>query len=161
MAATHQFSESNGAGETVTDGISNLNFGSNDSVNLNTTTYPIIREDASFEKYLRGKFSGVFTEISNIKFWKSAGTLVTGETIKAATNQSFTTPSATPNGDSNIPTTEGTALTLQSAEGASSIIAGSGVSGYTKYIRLQLQTTISTPAGAVNQKTFVMQYDEV
>jgi hypothetical protein len=37
----------------------------------------------------------------------------------------------------------------------------SGVSGYTDYIRLQLQTTGSTPSGAVNQKTFCFQYDEV
>jgi hypothetical protein len=162
MAATHQWSESNTGSETITDGITNLNFGSNDSVNLNTTTYPITRGDSSFEKYIRCKFTGTYTTISNMKFWKSAGTLVTGETVKAATNQSFTTPSASANGDSDVPVTEGAALTLQSAEGAATIVYGaSGVSGYTEYIRLQLQTTGSTPSGAVNQKTFLFQYDEV
>jgi hypothetical protein len=51
---------------------------------------------------------------------------------------------------------------MQSAEGAATIVYGaSGVSGYTKYVRLQLHTTGSTPSGAVNQKTFVFQYDEV
>lgn len=162
MAATHQFSESNGAGEVETIPVANLNFGSNDSAELSTTTYPITRGDASFEKYLRAKFTGIFTEISNMKFWKSAGVLVTGETIKAAANATYAQPSATPNADSDVPVTEGAALSMQSAEGASEITYGaSGVSGYTKYIRLQLQTTGSTPAGAVNQKTFVMQYDEV
>ena len=162
MAATHQFSESNTISEVVTDGITNLNFGSNDSVNLNTTTYPITRGNASFEKYIRAKFTGVFTVISNMKFWKSAGALVTGETVKASVNTAFATPSATANGDSDVPTLVGSALVPQSAEGAATIIHGaSGVSGYTKYIRLQTQTTGSTPSGAVNQKTFVMQYDEV
>jgi len=162
MAATHQFSESNGAGEVETIPVANLNFGSNDSAELNTTTYPITRGDASFEKYLRAKFTGVFTEISNMKFWKSAGAYVTGEEIKAAANATYAQPSATPNADSVIPTTEGTALSMQSAEGAETIEYGaSGVSGYTKYLRLQLQTTGSTPAGAVNTKTFTFQFDEV
>lgn len=161
MAATHTFKESNGAGEISTTA-TNLNFGSNDSPNLNTTTYPITRGNASFEKYLRSLFTGTWVEISNMKFWKSAGSLVTGETIKAAANQAYGTPSSTPNGDSDVPTTEGTALSIQSAEGDSVITYGaSGVSGYTKYIRLQTQSTGSTPAGAANQKTFTFQYDEV
>jgi hypothetical protein len=162
MAATHQWSESNTVIEIITDGITNLNFGSNDSINLNTTTYPVTRGNASFEKYLRCKFTGVYTEISNMKFWKSLGALGIGETIKAAANVVFVTPSQTPNADSNIPTTEGTALAINSAEGANVIVYGAtGVSGYTKYTRLQLQTTGSTPSGAVAQKTFTFQYDEV
>ena len=162
MAATHQWSESNTVSETITDGIANVNFGSNDSVNLNTTTYPITRGNSSFEKYIRCKFTDTFTEISNMKFWKSAGVLVTGETVKAAANATFATPSQTANGDSDVPTALGSALGINSAEGDPTIVYGaSGVSGYTGYIRLQLQTTGSTPAGAVNQKTFTFQYDEV
>ena len=159
MASTFQFSESNTISETVSDGITNLNFGSNDSANLNTTTYPVSTPNASFEKYIRGKFSGTFTEISNIKFWKSVGTLVTGETIKAAANVVFATPSTTPNADSDVPTDVGTALAIQSADsGAVYTITDPG---YTKYIRLQTHSTTSTPGGAGNTKTFVMQYDEV
>jgi hypothetical protein len=162
MAATHQFSESNGAGEVETIPVANLNFGSNDSAELDTTTYPITRGDDSFEKYLRSKFTGTWTEISNMKFWKSAGAYVTGEEIKAAANATYAQPSATPNADSAVPTTEGTALAIQSAEGEVVITYGaSGVSGYTKYVRLQTHSTGSTPAGAGNQKTFTFQYDEV
>jgi len=162
MAATFTWSESNGAGQVVTDGITNVNTGSNDSVNLNTTTYPVTRGQNSFSKYIRAKFTGTWSVISNIKFWKSLGTLVTDETVKASANAAYATPSQTGTGDSNIPTTEGTALALNSMEGATTIVyGGSGVSGYTGYIRLQTQTTVSTPSGAVNQKTYTIQFDEV
>jgi hypothetical protein len=162
MPASFHWYESNGAGEVETADIANVNFGSNDSPNINTTTYPIVAGNASFEKYIKALFSGVWTEISNMKFWKSSGALVTGETLKAAANISYAQPSATPNADSDIPTTEGTALAIESAEGDNVITYGaSGVSGYSAYIRLQLQTTTSTPAGAVNEKEFTFQYDEV
>lgn len=162
MAATHVFSESNGAGEVVHDSIANVNFGSNDSHEIVTSSYPVIAGESSFEKYLRSKFTGVFTEISNMKFWKSAGAYGTGEGIKAAANAIYTQPSATPNADSAIPESLGAALAINSAEGNATIVNGaSGVSGYSGYIRLQLDTTGSTPAGAVAQKTFCFQYDEV
>jgi len=159
MAATFQWSESNTLNETVHDGITNLNTGNNDSYNLNVSTYPVTRGNASFEKYIRAKFSDTFTEISNMKFWKSNGELVGGETIKAAANVAFATPSATPNGDDNIPIGESgdDVLTIQSAAGTPTITAP----GYTKYIRIQTQTTVSTPSGSVNQKTYTFQYDEV
>jgi hypothetical protein len=158
MPATHEFSESNLVGEVVQDGITNLNFGSVDDHELNTTTYPIVRGDASFEKYIRAKFSDSFTEISNMKFWRSDGLgYKTGETLKAAANVAFATPSATPNADDDIPLVVGSALAIQSAAGTTTITAP----GYTKYIRLQIQTTGSTPSGAVFQKTLTMQYDEI
>jgi hypothetical protein len=156
MPATHVFSESNGA-EVVHDSIANLNFGSNDSYELNTTTYKITAGDASFEKYLRCKFSDTFTEISNMKLWRSdSNGYKTGETLKAAANQAFATPLAIPNADSDIPLVEGSALHIHSAAGTDTITAP----GYTMYMRLQLQTTGSTPAGVVFQKTITFQYDE-
>jgi hypothetical protein len=163
MAATHQFSESNLVGEVEAIPIANLNFGSVDDHELNTTTYPITRGNASFEKYIRSKFTGVWTEISNMKLWRSDVLgYKTGETLKAATNVAYATPSATPNADSDIPLVEGSALSIQSAEGAATIIYGaSGVSGYTKYVRFQLRTTGSTPSGSVFQKTITFQFDEV
>jgi hypothetical protein len=157
MPATFVFSESNTSGETPHDNIANLNFGSNDSYEIVTTTYPIVRGNASYEKYIRAKFTGSFSEISNMKFWKSSGTYVEGETLKAAANVAFVTPSQTPNADSDIPIIVENALSIQSAAGTATIITP----GYTKYIRLQLRTTGSTPSGAVNQKIFCMQYDEV
>ena len=157
MPATHEFSESN-LTEVVQDGIANLNFGSVDDHELNTTTYPITRGQSSFEKYLRCKFSDTFTENSNMKFWRSDVLgYKTGETLKAAANVAYVQPSATPNADSDIPLNEGASLAIQSAAGTTTITAP----GYTKYIRLQLQTTGSTPSGSVFQKTLCFQYDEV
>jgi hypothetical protein len=162
MAATHQWSESNLVGEVITDGISNINFGSNDSPNIITVNYPITIGQNSFSKYIRGKFTGVWTTISNMKFWKSSGNYVTGESIKAGANIAYATPSQVGTIDSDVPILEGSALSVNSFEGASTIESGvSGVSGYTGYIRLQLRTTGSTPAGAVNQKQFTFQYDEI
>ena len=158
MSAIHQFSESNLVGEVEAIPITNLNFGSVDDHELNTTTYPITRGNSSFEKYLRCKFTDTFTEISNMKFWRSDVLgYKTGETLKAAANVAFATPSATPNADSDIPLNVGASLAIQSAAGTTTITAP----GYTKYIRLQIQTTVSTPSGSVFQKTLTFQYDEV
>lgn len=162
MAADFVFSESNGVGEVVTDDIANVNFGSVDDVEIVPANYPVIAGEASFEKYIRGFFSGTFTEISNMKFWKDSGDYVEGESIKASANAVYAQPSDSPNADEPIPTTEGTALSILSAEGESTIEYGaSGVSGYTGYIRLQTQSTGETPAGLANEKEFILQYDEV
>ena len=160
MAATHQWSESNGAGKVETIPITNINFGSNDSANLTPATYPITRGTNSFGKYIRCKFTGSWTVISNMKFWKSNGGYVTDEVINAGFNATYATPSQTSTGDSAVPTSE-PSQNVNSAEGASTIVyGGSGVSGYTGYIRLQTATSSSTPSGAVATKTFTFQYDE-
>jgi len=162
MSATHQFLESNAVGEDETLPIANVNFGSNDSADLTPATYPVTRGENSFDKYIACIFTGTWTDITNMLFWKSAGAYVIGEDIHAEANASYATPSASDMGGSTIPITEGAALAINSKEGESNIeYAATGVSGYTKYIRMQLQTTGSTPAGAVNQKTFTFQYDEV
>jgi hypothetical protein len=159
MAATFQWSEANGAGESVTDGISNLNFGDTDAPNITPASYPIVAGNNGYEKDIKAKFGGTFTEISNMKFWKSAGAYVTGEDIKADEVTSYVQPVKTTStrAVTTVPTTEGTAITVHSAAGGTTITAA----GYTRYICLQLQTTTSSPAGAVNQKTFTFQYDEV
>jgi hypothetical protein len=137
-----------------------LNFGNNDSPNLVTTSYPIVAGNNSFEKYFRAKFGGVFSQISNVKFWKSAGTLKTGETIPAAANQVYVQPVTTTSivAVTPVPTDVGSALAVQSTEGTPALFT---VPGYSKYLVLQEQTTGSTPAGAVNTKTFTLQYDEI
>ena len=158
MPATFKWCESNGSGEIETQDISNLNFGNTDAPNIVPVSNPVTAGNASFEKYLRTLFGGTWTDITNIKFWKSSGDYVAGETLKAAANVVFATPSATPNADSNIPIIEGSALSIESAEGANHIEYG--VSTYSAYIRMQLRTSGSTPAGAVNEKEFIFQYDE-
>ncbi len=153
MAATFEFRESNGVGETVTNGISNANFGSVDSPNITPATNPVAAGDNSFEKWIRGYFSGSFTSVANLRFWKSAGAYVTGEDIKASVDDSYATPVATTSilATVTIPTVEGSAL----APAAPSVNPD-----YSGYMTTQLQTTVATPPGAVNQKTFTLKYDE-
>lgn len=153
MSATFAWSESNGAGETPTDSISNVNFGSVDTPNIVPATNPIAAGNNSFEKWIRGKFSGSYTSIANLRFWKSVGAYVTGEAIKAAVNATYATPTASTSAVAtvDVPVVEGSAL-APTAPGASP--------SYSAYITLQLQTTGSTPPGAVNTKTFNLKYDE-
>lgn len=153
MAATFGFSETNTASVTVTDAISNVNFGNIDSPNLTPASNPIAAGQNSFEKWVRGKFSGSFTSIANLRFWKSAGSLVTGETIKAAVNATYATPVSTTSAvaTADVPIVEGSALAPT---------APVSNPDYSGYITLQLQTTVATPPGAVNQKTFTLKYDE-
>jgi len=159
MSATFGFSESNGVTPTVTDGISNINFGSTDAVNLVTTTYPVVAGTNSYHKAIRAKFTGIGTSISNMLFWKSAGAYKTDEVIVAKNQASYIQPVTTAlGGASTIPTSSGTALTIHGSNGTDLSMT---VDGYTEYILLQLQTQSDTPSGAVNTKTFTFQYDEV
>ena len=158
MPATFVFSEANYVDETITDDIANLNFGSIDDPEITPADNPIPKGQNSFQKYLKAYFSDTFAEISNMKFWMSIGVLLTGEAIVGINNVAFAEPSRTKDGgDGAIPITEGTAWAIQAEDGSSTIIA----EGYTKYIRVQETTTILTPAGAANQKTFTFQYDEI
>jgi hypothetical protein len=151
MAATFLWVESNGSGETTTTA-ANVNFGNADAPNLVPASNPIAAGANSFEKWVRGHFT-TYTSIANLRFWKSAGSYVTGEAIKAAVNASYATPTSNTSivATSDVPISEGSAL-VPSAPGASPAYCG--------YITMQLQTTGSTPPGAVNQKTFTLKYDE-
>lgn len=153
MAASFQFSESNGPTPTVTDGVTSINFGNVDSPNIVPASHPVTAGANSYEKWIRGKFYGVYSSVSNLKFYMSVGAYVTGEQIMAAVNATFATPVATTSivATNPIPTLLGSAL-APTAPGASP--------SYSGYMTLQLQTTGSTPPGNVNTKTLTLQYDE-
>lgn len=154
MAATFAWSESNGAGETVTDGISNTNFGNTDGPNLSSPNNRVVAGQNSFEKWLRGRYSGTFTTISNLRFWKSAGSLPSGVTIKADVDAVYATPtdSASSVATVDVPTVEGSALTPA---------APSGNPDYSGYITMQMQTTGAATPGTVPTQTFTLKYIKV
>lgn len=164
MTATFSWQEEIDGG--ITGSIANINFGSTAAVDLTPLSYPITAGSHSFEKYVSGSFGGTFTKIDNVQFWKSAGNYQTGETI-------FWTGSSTayvsPEGDENVSTVAvgsvpaadpGTA-NVSISEGGGGLTGSLSAIGSTDFIVMQLQTTTSTPAGAVNQKTFTLQYDEI
>jgi len=153
MTASFQFSESNGALETVTDGISNINFGNTDAPNITPASNPVTAGSNSYEKWVRGHFYGSYSSVSNLKFYKSLGGYAAGEVINAAVNSAYVQPVSTASviATSAIPVLIGSAL-VPTAPGASP--------DYSGYMILQLQTTVSTPPGNVAQKTFTLVYDE-
>jgi hypothetical protein len=163
MAATFTWSQSNDVGETVTDlgSSGNLfNFKSSDDATVgNYSSNPVTAGENSFEVYLRGKFGGTFNQIDNLQFWMSTdfspntGLSVTfaGDTVI------YATPSETTSVDGAVPTSDpGTA----NVSIGGSMAGNLSIAGYSDYIRLQMQTTSSAPAGDTSLATFTLQYDE-
>ena len=149
------------ANVTATATPTNLNLGSTLAANLAPSTYPITAGTYSYEKWVKALFTGSFTRIENLQFWKSAGAYVTGETLKWTGNYStYTAPITT------ISTIATTVAPVADPATANVSIGGSlsgslVATGYSDFIILQASVTTAASAGAVNQKTFTLQYDEV
>lgn len=172
MAVTvtwYEFTGANTPGSSVGAQATNINFGNTDAVDLAPASYPIAAGSNSFFKQIVVNFSGSYTQIDNMKLYKSAGSYVTGETIQFSGNIGASAPTTTDQSDSAIPTSlpgvnnvcprVGThAASLPGAyetESSPGYYSGSR----TSLMRFQALTTASTPAGAVNQKTFSFTYD--
>ncbi len=144
----------------------NVNFGNTVAANIAPSTYPVTAGTFSYDKYIRAYFSGSFTRIENLQFWMSGtGPYVTGETI-AWTGQQ--TQYATPTGGSaSAQSVHATTAVPTADPGTANVSVGGSLSGsltsagYSDYIILQASVTTAASAGAVNQKTFTLQYDEV
>lgn len=125
------------------------------------TTYPISVPSSgtnySYERWVRAHFSGTFSKIDNIKFWKSAGTLSDSNLV---VNAGITTSGATPVNTASsiatspIPTDVSSALDPTPTGGLNG-------PGYTKYIVMQLAvpSTVTTP-GDIGSQTVTLRYDE-
>jgi len=166
MVADFEWDEQNGASPgTKSHALSNGNFGNVDDKNIDITVEAnkIPRGENSYSKYISGHFSGTYTQIGpNGKLWKSAGSLPSGVTLKAAMTTTYATPTKTATGDSDIPTAEGSALTVQFGASEATATNDSTTSNpaYTAYYRCQLQTTGSAPTGAIGAQTITLKYDE-
>ena len=163
MAANYTWNEANGVGEAVTVDIANLNFGSVDDHELTPIDHPIIAAQNSYGKYIKGAFSGSFTRIDNIKFWKASGSYVAGESCQFSGSVAYAQPVATDYSDPAVPTSEPANPNVGISGDVDGNIDGpcdDGSSCDTDYMRVQLLTTGATPGGSVNQKTFVLQYEE-
>lgn len=166
MAATVRIDESNGAGETITNGISNSNFGSNDSANLTAATYPITAGNNSYEKWQKLEVTamGGSSAVKDIKVWYT-GTLSGSDTFKTNARTSsyggaatYATPVATASSiaTQTMPT---------SAPGSANLgIAGSlsgqlNATGKSDYLVMQIGVNAATTAGAT--LTINWRYTEV
>ena len=135
--------------------------GSTIAANLAASTYPITTGTYSYEKWIRGLWTGSFTRIENLKFWMSGtGPYVTGETIKftgLATQYAVPTNAVSSYAGTVMPTAEPSANVSIGGTTTGSLVA----TGYSDFIVIQASITTAASAGATNQKTFTLQYDEV
>ena len=168
MAATFSWVESNlTAGDTGVP--TNLNLGSVNQRNLAPSTYPISAGSYSFSKWVQGDWSGSFTRIENLKFWMSGSGsgYVTDETLNVSATTGvyagtsvYVTP--TNGADAKAVVTMPTAEPGSANVGIGGSLSGSLASaGRSDFIVVQASIGVNAPAGAVQTKTWTLQYDEV
>lgn len=163
-------SETNGSA-VVTDNISTMNFGGADIVDLVPADHPVVRPNGgaiaySFQKWWRLKVNALNDSslIQNTKFWKSAGALVTGETLyyNGSASVPYSGPVQTAVGNPTVvPTSEPSPNIPVNGSTFSGTITTSPTysNGYTA-VQMRINDGGVTPIGSVNQKTFVIQWDE-
>ena len=175
MAATFEWDESNGAGETVTHGRAEVNWKNIDDSTTAYSSSAIQAGNNSFDKWQFGHFSGTYNQLLNGKFAHTAGALGAGLTLKGqaamtadADRLAYATPSASGNGNLSFDQTSTTAIgsgraVYFGATGpANSGKAASSTANpaYTNYLTSQLQTTGSAAAGDTATVTVTLRYDE-
>jgi hypothetical protein len=160
MAATLSFVEYlENATSTATP--TNLNFGSTLAANISPSLYPVTAGTNSYEKWVKLRFSGSFTRIENLQFWKSAGAYVTGESMNWTGQQTeYAVPTETTSvyATESVPTADPGTANISIGGSLSGSLTATGESDF---IILQQAITIDASAGATNQKTLVVQYDEI
>lgn len=160
MASTFTMEQRNGAAPgTATDPASYMDLLSVDEASTTSTHYqdhpvsiPSSGYQYSYEAYFRGHWSGSFNSISNVKFWRSGGTLAQGFAVNAGTSSSYQSPvnTASSKATAPCPTTETTALNLTYA------------GGYSAYVALQAQAAAEALPGDAGPGTnaYTWQWDE-
>jgi len=164
MSAVTQISEYNGAGETKSADVANLNFGSVDASELVVNDNPINVGENSFEKKFTLEVTDIndVTIVRNIKIWRN-GALGANASLKTSAREaSYAEPTY------SAPTAAASAFTqdMPAAEptGANVGIGGSltgelTAAGETDLIVAQLQTVAGATAGAAFDLN--IQRDEV
>ena len=175
MAATFEWDEANGAGETVTHNRSESNWKNIDDSTTAYTSSPITAGNNSFDKWQYGHFSGTFNQILGGLWAHTAGALGTGLTLKAsptmtadADRLAYATPSASTNANLSYDATSviaigsGKVVFFGATGPANSGKAASMTTNpcYTNYLTTQLQTTGSAAAGDTATVTMTLRYQE-
>lgn len=174
MAAAFNWAQRTGApaGTNVELGSSGnvMNFQSADSSTpADYSTNVITASDSanggnSYELWFRGHWTGAFSSISNLRFWRSAAfSNNTGVTIKYASTATYAQPTAN---DTNVSTGVTNTTTIPTSTPSANIgiannLAGSlTVAGYSDYIVLQAHFATTATAGDSGLATFSLLYDE-
>lgn len=164
MVATVDISESNLATESVTDNITNCNYGSSDTYNLVVATYPITAGNNSYEKFWRVYWSGSFNQIDNLQVWVNPDVdseldLVSNLTTSSYVQKTYTTPVDTSCSSCTyqVPTADPGNANL----GIGGSLSGTtNATGYSDYMVSQLTSASTATPGDMTQVTYTFQYDE-
>jgi len=171
MVATFSWVEYN-TQATDTGVPTNLNLGSTNSRNLAPSTYPITAGTYSYGKWVRGLWTGSFTRIDNLQFWMSAsGTgYVTGEklgfsgttgTYAGTSTYAAPTTDAEPKANKAMIVADPGAANIGYGGSLTGSITQTTTNNLCDFIIVQASIKNTASAGAVVQKTFTLQYDEV
>ena len=165
MAATFQWTIRNGAGatETVLGTSGNLqNFKSVDSAGIvDYAANPVTAGQNSFECWFRGKWTGTFNRISDLRSWQSAAfSPATGlQIFFSGQQQIYLTPAS-------VTSSIATSSIATSDPGSANVSIGGNLSGsltssgYSDNIVLQLRTTTAAAAGDTSLATITLSYTE-
>lgn len=175
MSATFEYEESNGAGETMTGGRTDVNWKNIDDSTTAYSSSPITAGNNSFEKWQFGHFSGSFNQILNGLWSHTATAFGANLTLKASKTMTadgdrlaYATPSTVTNANLTYDATavtaigSGKAVWFGATGPASAGKAASMTTNpcYTNYLTSQLQTAVGAAAGDTAQVTTTLQYDE-
>ncbi len=165
-AAIVEISESNGATEVVTDGITTSDMGSIDAANLDPVANPVIAGNSTYEKWQRVDVTdlGGSSEINNLQVWRVGvlGGLATHLTNALTASYVATTAYVAP-----VSTASTIALTAMPTAAPSSANLGIGglltgsltAIGYSDYLVHQINTDATDTAGSTSTMNY--QYDEI
>jgi len=166
MAATYNWAQSHGATPTVVDlGASGnlFNFKDiDDATAANYSSNPVTAGNNSYEVWIRAHFTDTFNVIDNLQFWMSTDfSPNTGLVLKYKAN----------NVGAHVPAVKTTStvatVSMPTSDPATANVSIGGslsgtlvAAGYSDYIVIQLQTTVSAAAGDSSLAVFTLQYDE-
>ena len=173
MAATFDWRESNGAGETETTTRTEVNWKNIDDSTTAYSSSPITDGNNSYEKWQYGYFSGTFNEISAGLFAHTATAFGSGLTLKGqpamtadGDKLTYATPSTSANANLSVDMTSAVAITSgvavwfgETSPTATKTAAESTNPCYTNYLTTQLQTS-GASAGDTATVTLTLRYDE-
>jgi hypothetical protein len=174
MAATFEWDEANGVGESVSHGVTQVNWKNTDDVATLYSNSPITAGNNSYDKWQYGHFSGTYNQILSGLWAHTAGTLPSGVTLfgaPAMTDDADRLAYATPAVTSNASLTDiSTAVAIGSGRAVWFGATGPANSGkaasttsnpaYTNYLTTQLRTTGAAPPGDIATVTITLQFDE-
>lgn len=166
MAATVEICESNGAGETVSHNVTNVNMGNTDAANLDPVAYPVTPGNNTYEKFQRIHVTnlGGSSKILNLQIWRtgalggSATHLTNARTSSYAGAVSYATPDTTEVAAATqaMPTSDPGAANLGIGGSLTGELTGTGYSDYLNHI---IKTDAGDTAGSTSTMNY--QYDEV